>query len=630
MKEKTRIDGVLKSIVLLFFVFAMFLWGGHSVYAADSGTHYLIPYFAENGEIYSGDSQKSFSMMGQSYYYGAAPNNLYQKRTIFFNLDNQFTSVTLDLGKIDGRDSYDGTASFYLDSELAEKIDVTKTMSTQKITLDTAGKTQLKIVISCPTGTSNYACYGVGNVIGIGGHQYESTITTPATLTSEGVRTYTCKDCGNSYTENIPSLSSCVPYLYPYDTSSGNVTVYKNTTDTFSVMGKNYSCGVAATYWNGDRYALYNLGQAYSSVTFTVGWVTAENYHEPATLKVYGDGTLLKTADLTYDMYNQTITVPTTGITQLKIEFGSSNSSYALFDMYYTRNSALTHSFTSEETLPASIGQSGIRTYTCQNCGVSYTEPIPALTASLSNAAVTLSKTSYTYTGAARKPSVTVTYNGKTLVKNTDYTITYKNNTNAGTATVTVTGKGSYTGSISKTFTINKASQTISAKISKSTITAKKTAAITASAKTSLSYKSSNTTIAKVSSKGVVTAKKGGKVTITVTAAASSNYKKATKKLTVTVKPSATAVSSLKSTKAGRMTVKWKKNSTGAGYQIQYSRSKTFKSGVVTVKISKASTTSKTITNLTRKKKYYVRIRTISSGATYKSSWSKVKSVTVK
>ncbi|MCB6994722.1 hypothetical protein LI177_14660, partial [bacterium 210820-DFI.6.37] len=38
--------------------------------------------------------------------------------------------------------------------------------------------------------------------------------------------------------------------------------------------------------------------------------------------------------------------------------------------------------------------------------------------------------------------------------KDTDYTVSYKNNTNAGTATVTITGKGNYTGTKTATFTI--------------------------------------------------------------------------------------------------------------------------------------------------------------------------------
>jgi uncharacterized protein YjdB len=44
---------------------------------------------------------------------------------------------------------------------------------------------------------------------------------------------------------------------------------------------------------------------------------------------------------------------------------------------------------------------------------------------------------------------------GQKLTEDTDYTVSYANNTNAGTATVTITGKGvHYTGKIEKTFTI--------------------------------------------------------------------------------------------------------------------------------------------------------------------------------
>ena len=60
-----------------------------------------------------------------------------------------------------------------------------------------------------------------------------------------------------------------------------------------------------------------------------------------------------------------------------------------------------------------------------------------------------------TYTGSALTPVPTVTLNGATLTKDTDYTIAYSNNTNVGTATVTVTGKGKYTGTASGTFAIH-------------------------------------------------------------------------------------------------------------------------------------------------------------------------------
>lgn len=74
---------------------------------------------------------------------------------------------------------------------------------------------------------------------------------------------------------------------------------------------------------------------------------------------------------------------------------------------------------------------------------------------SISSTSVTLGTTSYTYDGTAKKPSVTVKDGTKTLTSGTDYTVSYSNNTNAGTATVTITGKGNYTRTVSKTFTIN-------------------------------------------------------------------------------------------------------------------------------------------------------------------------------
>ncbi|MCD7840760.1 MAG: hypothetical protein LUG46_09070 [Erysipelotrichaceae bacterium] len=62
-----------------------------------------------------------------------------------------------------------------------------------------------------------------------------------------------------------------------------------------------------------------------------------------------------------------------------------------------------------------------------------------------------------TYTGSQIKPSVTVKYKGKTLTKGTHYTVSYGTNTDAGTGTITIKGKGSYSGTKTIKFTINKA-----------------------------------------------------------------------------------------------------------------------------------------------------------------------------
>ena len=59
-----------------------------------------------------------------------------------------------------------------------------------------------------------------------------------------------------------------------------------------------------------------------------------------------------------------------------------------------------------------------------------------------------------TYTGSPIVPKLTVKDGETALSKDTDYTVKYQNNLNAGTATVTLTGKGNYSDSVSKTFTI--------------------------------------------------------------------------------------------------------------------------------------------------------------------------------
>lgn len=62
------------------------------------------------------------------------------------------------------------------------------------------------------------------------------------------------------------------------------------------------------------------------------------------------------------------------------------------------------------------------------------------------------------YTGSAITPTVDIKYGTRTLVKGTDYTVAYSNNTSAGTATITITGTGNYSGSRTASFRIIKTS----------------------------------------------------------------------------------------------------------------------------------------------------------------------------
>ena len=142
-------------------------------------------------------------------------------------------------------------------------------------------------------------------------------------------------------------------------------------------------------------------------------------------------------------------------------------------------------------------------------------------------------------------------------------------------------------------------------------------------------WSSSNTKVATVSSSGKVKAIAVGTAVITATAKDGGGAK-ATCKITVRAsKPGKPSLSSVKNTSGKKIAVKLSKKVSGAsGYEVQYSTSSKFSSGVKTLK---TASTSVTLKNLTKGKKYYVRVRaykTDSMGKIY-GSYSSVKSVKV-
>ena len=248
------------------------------------------------------------------------------------------------------------------------------------------------------------------------------------------------------------------------------------------------------------------------------------------------------------------------------------------------------------------------------------------------------------------KPTLKVskTYNGKkqtvTLPTSDFYTVSGTTSaTKAGEYTVAVTlndktnttwADGS-TADLKLTWEITKPSNTITVKnITKTTSTKAQTTKLAAKAKESakLTYKSDSKYV-KVDKKGKVTIAKNfvGKATITVTASATKTYKATTKKVTVTVNPAKVKLTSVKNYKGKRLKAYWKKNTKVTGYQVQYSTSSKFKSAK-TVTVKGCKNTSKNIYRLTKKKKYYVRVRTYKtvSKVNYYSDWSNTKSITIK
>ena len=206
---------------------------------------------------------------------------------------------------------------------------------------------------------------------------------------------------------------------------------------------------------------------------------------------------------------------------------------------------------TKTTTTKATTSKDGKVVNTCTICGKAVSTTVIPKASSIK-----LSATSYTYDGKVKTPAVTVKDSkGKTLKKNTDYTVSYASGRKSvGKYAVKITFKGNYSG---------------------------------------------------------------------------------TKTLYFYIKPKTTSISSI-TAGSKKFTVKWKKQATQTnGYQIQYSTSSNF-TNAKAVTVGYNSTTSKTISKLLGKKKYYVRVRTyktvkIDGKATnIYSGWSSVKSVTTK
>ena len=238
----------------------------------------------------------------------------------------------------------------------------------------------------------------------------------------------------------------------------------------------------------------------------------------------------------------------------------------------------------------------------------------------------TLSSTSVTYNGKARKPKVTI----EGLTEGTDFEVAYAKNKNAGTATVTITGIGKYEGSYTRTFTI----------LPKSITPTVTVAAVTYNGKAripSVTVKDGSTTLKEKTDYTVTYAsgrKNVGQYKVTVKL--KGNYKgSGTAYLKINPKGTTLATSTAAS-KA--ITVKWKKQAAKmstariTGYQFQLATNSGFTKNKKTVTVSGYSKTSKKVTGLKGKTKYYIRIRTYKtiSGKKYYSPWSKAKTVTTK
>ena len=441
-------------------------------------------------------------------------------------------------------------------------------------------------------------------------HTYGSAvITKQPTCTSEGTKTKTCTQCGATVTETIAKLS----HSYTTTVVAPTCTTNGYTLHKCSVCGTSYKD--STTKATGHSYGNSVVTKQPTCTSEGTKTKTCTKCNATVTEKLPAKGHTAVT-DKGY---------PATCTTAGKTD-GSHCSVCNTVIKVQTVINATGHKSSGWITdKAASIGVKGSKHKECTVCKkVLETAEIPALSRiSISKASVTLSTSTYAYDGKAKKPGVTVKLNGKALKNGTDYIVSYSNNTKVGTATVKITGKGNYTGSISKTFKIknNFKKATISGISNKSYTGKNITQSITVKYNGKTLKNGTDYTVSYSNNKNIGTA--------TVKITGKGSYTGTITK-TFKINPAKQEIQKL-TAKSKAFFVDWAQKGSATGYEIQYATNSKFTSAKK-VTITNNKTDTKTISKLSGKKKYYVRVRSYTTvkGTKYYGAWSASKSVTTK
>ena len=199
-------------------------------------------------------------------------------------------------------------------------------------------------------------------------HSYTSKITTAATCTKAGVKTFTCSKCGDSYTQTIAATGHKVV--------SGKCTVCGTAIfkDTYYLVG----------YINGSDYGCESDYQNMGQYKFVDGKLTATFEQESYIfVKTEGNGKWM----LAESFCEGTTCTFAEGKSEkmyvpggVKLTFTIVENADGSVTVSYTRNdgSVCDHSYNAVVTTAATCTTDGVRTYTCTKCGYSYTQTIAA------------------------------------------------------------------------------------------------------------------------------------------------------------------------------------------------------------------------------------------------------------
>ncbi len=277
------------------------------------------------------------------------------------------------------------------------------------------------------------------------GHSYgNSVVTKQPTCTSEGTAIKTCTKCNATVTEKLPAKghTAVTDKGYPATcttagkTDGSHCSVCNTVIKAQTVIN---ATGHKSSGWIVDKAASIGVkGSKHKECTVCKKVLETAEIPALSRISISKASVTLSTSTYAYDgkAKKPGVTVKLNGKT-LK-----NGTDYTVSYSNNTKVGTATVKITGKGNYAGSVS----KTYSIKN------NFKKATVSGISNKS---------YTGKNITQSITVKYNGKTLKKGTDYTVSYSSNKSIGTATVKIAGKGSYTGTITKTFKINPAKQEI-------------------------------------------------------------------------------------------------------------------------------------------------------------------------
>ena len=225
----------------------------------------------------------------------------------------------------------------------------TRAAASGTVQTGTAPMTEVRFT-GVAAGTTYYVIGGTRYVIEVEAdhvHSYQEVSRTAPTCTEDGVTTYRCETCGDTYTETTPALG----HDYKAVVTSPTCTEKGYTTYTCKRCGDTYTADEVAA-----------LGHDYKAVV-TAPTCTEKGY-TTYTCATCGDTyTADEVAALGHD-YKAVVTAPTC------TEKGYTTYTCATCGDHYTADevAALGHDYEAVVTAPTCT-EDGYTTYTCRNCG---------------------------------------------------------------------------------------------------------------------------------------------------------------------------------------------------------------------------------------------------------------------